>query len=85
MKYRVVLSRRAYRTLGTLDKTVRKRIVEKLDELGDNPYPRGCIKIHEKNDIYRIRVGDYRVLYKIDNKQTTILIIKIDHRETVYR
>lgn len=39
MKYRVVLSRRAYRTLETLDKTVRKRIVEKLDELGDNPYP----------------------------------------------
>ena len=84
-RYNVVLSRRAFKDLEKLDPTVRRRIIDRLDELSENPYPKDCIKIHAKEGLYRLRVGDYRILYEINHQKQMILVIKIDHRRRIYR
>jgi len=53
-------------------------------ELRDNPFPKGSIKIRGEKDIYRLRVGDYRILYKTLWDEGAILVFKIEHRRAVY-
>jgi mRNA interferase RelE/StbE len=56
----------------------------RLEELGDDPFPRGAIKLQGREGVYRIRVGDYRVLYEVFRKESVVLVDKIDHRSGVY-
>jgi len=65
MKFEVRLSKKAYSSLESLEKETAQRIIEKLRELEDNPFPRGVSKLRGEKDSYRIRVGDYRILYRI--------------------
>ena len=60
------------------------RIVGVIDLLGDNPLPPKALKLRGREG-YRIRVGDYRILYTFDGKVMAVLIIKIGHRKDVYR
>ena len=84
MKYEVRLSKRANRELALLEQSTRSRIVARLEELGDDPFPRGAIKIAGREGVYRIRVGDYRILYEVLRKEGLALVDKIDHRSGVY-
>ena len=84
MKYEVRLSKRANRELALLEQSTRSRIVARLEELGDDPFPRGAIKLQGREGVYRIRVGDYRVLYEVFRKESLVLVDKIDHRSGVY-
>jgi mRNA interferase RelE/StbE len=84
LKYEVRLSKRAHRELVSLEEPTRSRIVERLEELRDDPYPRGVAKLQGREGVYRIRVGDYRVLYEILRKEGLLLVEKIDHRSAVY-
>lgn len=84
MKYEVRLSRRADRELASLDVSMRSRIVERLKELRDDPFPRGVVKLQGRESVYRIRVGDYRVLYEVFRKEGVLLVDKVDHRSGVY-
>jgi len=61
-----------------------KRISSKLLQLKNNPRPAGCKKLHNEKG-YRIRIGDYRVLYEVDDNKKSIVIYKIAHRKEVYR
>lgn len=61
-----------------------KRIKEKLDSLCENPYV-NAIKVREIKDVWRVRVGDYRILYRIENNRMVILVVRIDHRKQVYK
>ena len=65
MKFEVRLSKKAYRSIESLDKEIAQRVFEKLRGLEDNPFPRGALKLRGEKDSYRIRVGDYRILYRI--------------------
>ena len=65
----VRLSRKAHKILKTLDRSIRSRIVERLLELEENPYPGDRIKVHGMEGVYRIGVGDYRVLYEVRRKE----------------
>ncbi len=67
-----------------LEQSTRSRIVARLEELGDDPFPRGAIKLQGREGVYRIRVGDYRVLYEVFRKEGLVLVDKIDHRSGVY-
>jgi mRNA interferase RelE/StbE len=58
--------------------------VERLKELRDDPFPRGSIKLQGREGVFRIRVGDYRVLYEVLRKEAIVLVDKIDHRSGVY-
>lgn len=76
--------RSAERELLNLDKNLAKRILDKIKLLEEDPYGQSSQKLGGGRG-YRIRIGDYRVIYTIDNKAKTITIIKIRHRREVYR
>jgi mRNA interferase RelE/StbE len=70
---------------GVGSKKDRRRIVGRIRELGDAPRPIGSEKLAGRDDCYRIRVGDYRVVYSIDDARREIVILKVGHRREVYR
>jgi len=80
---KVFLSRKAAKALDAASPQVRRRLRERISELLSTPYPTGCRKLKGAESAYRIRVGDYRVLYVITSK-SEILIFKIARRETAY-
>ena len=63
----------------------RRRIVGRIQDLAGMPRPAGCEKLAGRDDGYRIRVGDFRVIYSIDDSRREIVIFKIGHRRDVYR
>ena len=68
-----------------MDAGLRRRIIEKIKEFENNPFPRGSIKLRGEKDAYRLRIGDYRLLYKILWDEDFMLVFKIEHRRTAYR
>jgi len=85
VKFRVELSRRAYKSLKKLPRNIKQEIVEKLIELQITPIPRGALKLGGAEDVYRIRVGKFRILYKLIEEENVILIFKIELRRRAYR
>lgn len=85
MPYQVNLSRPAERQLARLERPAQERIGAALDRLAANPRPHGCTKLKGLDEAYRIRVGDYRVVYSIQHRVMTVLVIRIGHRREVYR
>ena len=83
-KYAIEISAHAAKYLVGIPKPDQLRIVGVIDLLGDNPLPPKALKLRGREG-YRIRVGDYRILYTFDGKVMTVLIIKIGHRKDVYR
>ena len=64
---------------------VLRRIVQAIDSLEDDPRPAGAVALHGGDGVLRIRVGDYRILYTVDDKVLTVLVVTIGHRREVYR
>lgn len=81
--YEIVLTRAARRDLAVLPKSVFKRVDAKIRALANNPHPLGSKKLGD--DLFRIRVGDYRIVYQIKAKQVVIVIVRVRHRREVYR
>ncbi|WP_290596660.1 MULTISPECIES: type II toxin-antitoxin system RelE family toxin [unclassified Archaeoglobus] len=82
MRYEIFLSRQARKFLDRLDVTTRSRIAEKLKLLSDNPFALPYKKIKDRENTYRIRIGDFRVIYVVRGNE--IRVLKIDKRERVY-
>ena len=86
MTYRIEFRPAARRDLKNLPRDVLDRVSRKISALTENPRPLGVEKLSgSEEDFYRIRVGDYRVLYEIQDKVLLIIIIKVRHRREVYR
>jgi len=83
--YSVHLAPAAERQLKALDKPVRARIVRRLRKLEETPRPQGVEKLSGPDDLYRIREGEYRIIYTIKDKELMVLVVKIGHRKDVYR
>ncbi len=84
MAYTVELKPSARAELGKLPQDVQRRIVRALVALGENPRPPGVKKLKGYVNRWRIRVGDYRVLYEIHDRILFVLVVKIGHRSDVY-
>ena len=84
MPYQVTLVPSASRVVDKLSIQLRGRIAESLAKLADNPRGHGSVKLTGQ-DAYRIRVGDYRILYTIQDQQLLVLVIDVGHRREVYR
>jgi len=84
MKFQIIWSESAAKELKKLDKTVAKRIFKKISQLGENPYCSDVTKI-VGDPYYRLRVGDYRVIFDIQDDMVRILILKVGHRKNVYK
>ena len=85
MSYRIEISRAAAKSLKKIPKADKKRIVDKIDSLCDNLPPLETTKMKGDNPFHKIRVGDYRIVYEIQDDLLLILVLKIGHRKDVYR
>ncbi len=84
MTFRVILEKRAHKGLREVPSNSLRRIQESIDDLSRDPRPPGCIKL-SGYDLWRIRVGDYRVIYEIRDDVLIVLVIDIGHRREIYR
>lgn len=86
MKYTVEISESAEKSLEKIPKRDRLKILEKIDGLEQDPIPAGSVKLKGyKEVLYRIRSGDYRVVYSIKQDILIILVVEIGHRREIYR
>ena len=83
-KYRIEIKKSAVKELHAIPKKDLKKIVSVIASLSDDPRPEGCIKLSD-GEKYRVRQGNYRILYSIEDEILVIYIIKIGHRKDVYR
>ncbi len=83
--FKIEWKRSAIKELEKLPRPMISKIVSAVDNLSSNPYPQGVRKLVGTEDTYRIRVGDYRVLYNIVENNLIIEIIRVRHRKDVYR
>ena len=84
-RYEVLLRRSALRKdLARLHRKDVQRIMATIGALADNPRPRGSQKLSGREE-YRIRQGDYRIVYTIQDQEKTVWIVKVGHRRDVYR
>jgi len=85
MIYRVVIRKQALKELEELTVKTNQQITKSIDTLSVNPRPIGCKKLKgEKEEMWRIRVGNYRVLYTIEDKIKVVEIRKIGNRKDIY-
>jgi len=83
--YEVYLERAAENDLKRLPRSTFHRIISQIRALADNPRPSGCRKLAGSKKDWRIRIGDHRVLYEIDEKVKAVRIMRVRHRREVYR
>lgn len=81
----VLITPSAKRQLESLPEQARNRIDKRILSLGDNPRPHGSGALEGVTGLYRIRVGDYRIIYKIQDTNMVVLVVRIGHRREVYR
>ena len=83
-KYTAVLSKKAQKQLDKLSDAIAKPILKAIADLEDNPRPHGYKKLTDRTG-YRVRVGDYRIIYDIFDKQLIVEIIAIGDRKDIYQ
>jgi len=83
--YRVLLERGAERDLVRLSSEIHDRVIVAIQGLATNPRPSGCRKLAGSKNDWRIRVGDYRVIYEIADEIRVVRINRVRHRREVYR
>lgn len=82
--YSIRFIRSARKELEALPSTLVQRIFGKIESLADNPRPTGCKKLKGGNELWRIRIGDYRVIYSIHENEVLVEIIAVRHRSDAY-
>lgn len=85
MNYQIEFTKKAAKEFLNLPEQEKKRLQKAINLLIIDPNPRGSIKLSGEDNLYRIRVGNYRVVYTIFEEKVLILIVKIGHRREVYR
>ncbi|HXG71354.1 MAG TPA: type II toxin-antitoxin system RelE/ParE family toxin [Gemmatimonadaceae bacterium] len=83
--YRVVVTPAAERKLAKLPRQAREMVAAALVTLGTNPRPVGCVKLAGRDDLWRMRVRQYRVIYQILDAELIVTIVKVGDRKDVYR
>jgi len=85
-EYKVVIKPSAFKELDAVgSKRDRARIVARIWRLAQDPQPLGSEKLGGRQDRFRVRQGDYRIVYSVDDQEKTVMIVKIGHRREVYR
>lgn len=83
--YRLIVKDKAFKELSKVHPSIGKRILLSIESLASEPRPRQSHRLSRSENSYRLRVGDYRVLYQIDDKEQLVTIFKVGHRKEVYR
>lgn len=82
--YKILFRGKAQKQINRLTPPHFKRVQDSIDGLADNPRPIGALKL-QGSDSYRLRIGDYRVLYDIDDAAQIVTVYRVQHRREVYR
>ena len=85
MAYRVELKPSAAKALARLPRRDQRRVARKIDALAENPRPNAARKLSGADALYRVRAGDYRILYQVQDDVLLVLVVRIGHRRDVYR
>jgi len=84
-RYRIVFKPSAERAFLALPRDAQKRLDKRILALQDNPRPPGVKALARESGVYRLRVGDYRVLYEVLDDQVLVFVVAVGHRREVYR
>ena len=82
--YSLSLTSRARREIRRLDHQILRRVSKAIDALVQNPRPPGCLKVKDRENLWRIRVGDWRIGYEIDDRSRIVAVVTIGHRREFY-
>ena len=85
MQYELIIKPTAEKSLDKLPCSIRRRIVDTMKELRNNPRPVGVVKLTGDENLWRIRIGNYRVVYEIHDTRLMVLVLRVAHRKDVYR
>jgi mRNA interferase RelE/StbE len=84
-RYQVLVARRAVKVLAGLQRRDQQRIRAAIDLLADEPRPPGAAAMVGESNTYRVRVGDYRIVYEVLDDRLIVHVVRIGHRRDVYR
>jgi mRNA interferase RelE/StbE len=82
--FKVSITSSAERDLKRLDRPIKNRIVSAILPLASDPRPHGCLKVKSAEGVWRIRIGDWRIGYEVDDSAGEVLVVKIVHRSNFY-
>ncbi|MCX7009022.1 MAG: type II toxin-antitoxin system RelE/ParE family toxin [Kiritimatiellaeota bacterium] len=85
MTYRVGITETAKRELEKLDPPLQRRLRTAMTALAENPRPPGAIMLHGEREHWRIRVGDWRIIYTIEDDRLMVIVLQLGHRREIYR
>ena len=85
MNYKIEFKPSALKAFKKLNRQTQKRIAKKIDLLENDPLPLGVVKLKGSNNCYRLKVGDYRIIYNIEKDRLLVLVLKIGDRKDVYK
>jgi mRNA interferase RelE/StbE len=84
--YQIEFARKVEKQLKTIPLSIREKIFDRIEALKKNPRPASCEKLQgSETDLFRIRQGDYRIVYTIEDKKLAILVVRVVHRKEVYK
>lgn len=83
--YHVEIARRAVKALARLPRREQQRVRAAIDLLADEPRPPGCVALKGEDRAYRVRVGDYRIVYEVHDHRLVVLVIRVGHRRDIYK
>jgi len=83
--YKILIKPAVEKDLRRLPKPTVTRILAAIEKLGVNPFPNRTVKLESAEELFRIRVGDYRVVYEVDGNARQVIIHHVRHRREVYR
>jgi len=84
MSYRIVIPKPSQKQLDNITKIERDHLIVTLRSLADDPRPNGVKKLKGYDNTYRVRVGDYRIIYEIKDRELIVLLLSVSHRKDAY-
>lgn len=84
MPYSIIYTSSAAKALRKVDRMTARRLVQGIEKLANDPRPQGCVQLKGGDGEFRIRVGDYRIVYEVEDEQLIILVLRLGHRREIY-
>ncbi len=84
-RYEVRIAKRAAKSLVSLERRDQQRIRAAIELLAEDPRPPACVAMRGEHSVYRVRVGDYRIVYEVRDEVLLIQVVRIGHKREVYR
>lgn len=83
--YEIIIKRQVEKDLKKIDRQFIEKIINKIEKLKDEPHPRNSLKLADTDNTYRLRVGDYRIIYQVDDDINCLTVFYIRHRKDAYK